>query len=67
MDNLRDFFIQNRGSIIGVIVAIIVIALKLYNFILAIILIVAGAILGNYIQYNKEEVKNKIKNIIDKM
>ena len=35
--------------------------------ILAVVVIVLGAIVGNYVQQNKEDVKTKLKNFIDKM
>ncbi len=67
MENLRDFWNQYKGAIIGVIVAILILITKLYNLVMGIILIVICAIAGNYIQLNKEEVKDKIKRFIDKI
>ena len=35
--------------------------------IVGILLILAGAFIGNYVQQNKDEVKTKLKKFIDKM
>ena len=67
MSNLGDFWNNYKGAIIGVIVAILILITKIYNLIVGIILIVIGAILGNYIQKNKEYVKDKIKGFIDRI
>ena len=48
-------------------VDIIILATRLYEVIVGILLILAGAFVGNYIQQNKEEVKDKTKKFIDKM
>ena len=66
MGNLKDFWNNYKGAIIGVIVAILVIMTKLYELIMAIILIILGAIAGNYIQQNKNYVKDRLKNFIDR-
>ena len=67
MDDLKKFISQYRGAIIGVIVAIIVLATRLYALIVGILLILAGAFIGNYVQQNKDDVKTKLKKIIDRM
>lgn len=67
MEDFKKFIIEYRGAIIGVIIAIIVLATRLYALIVGILLILAGAFVGNYIQQNKEDVKIKLKNFIDKM
>ena len=55
------------GTIFGVIIAILIIATGLHNLILVIAVLLLGAFIGNYIQQNKEEVKEKIKRFIDKI
>ena len=65
MEGLKNFWNNYKGAIIGVIVAILVIMTKLYELIMAIILIILGAIAGNYIQQNKNYVKDRLKNFID--
>ena len=67
MDEIKKFIMQYRGAIIGVVIAIIVLATRLYNLIVGILLILAGAFIGNYVQQNKDEVKTKLKSFIDKM
>lgn len=67
MEKLKEFWNNYKGAIIGVIVAILILATKIYNLIVAIILIVIGAFAGNYVQQNKQYVKDKIKQFIDRM
>ena len=67
MDSLKNFWNNYKGAIIGVIIAILVLLTNLYRLFIAIILIFIGAIAGNYIQQNKSEVKEKLKNFIDRV
>ena len=67
MNNFKDFWNQFRGAIIGVIIAILILITGLDKLILAIVVIALGAFIGNYVQRNKEDVKAKLKNFIDKM
>lgn len=67
MEELKLFWNRYKGAIIGALVAVIVIGLRLENLIIGIVLIAVGAFVGNYIQANKEDVKEKIKKIIDRM
>ena len=67
MEDIKNFLSKYKGTIIGVIVAIIILATRLYEVIVGILLILAGAFVGNYIQQNKDEVKDKTKKFIDKM
>ena len=67
MEDFKKFITQYRGAIIGIIVAIILLCTRLYDVIIAILLILAGAFVGNYVQQNKDEVKTKLKKYIDKM
>lgn len=67
MDDFKKFINQYKGAIIGIIIAIILLATKLYTLILGILLVLAGAFLGNYVQQNKEDVKAKLKKFIDKI
>ena len=61
MEDIKNFLSKYKGAIIGVIVAIIILATRLYEVIVGILLILAGAFVGNYIQQNKDEVKDKTK------
>lgn len=67
MENLKNFLKNYRGAIIGIIIAIIILATRFYNVILWAVVIIIGAIVGNYVQQNKESVKDKIINFIDRM
>jgi len=65
-NNFKEFWEKYKGAIIGAIVAIILLCTSLYKLCLAVIVIVAAMYLGNYIQRNKYEVKEKLKNFIDR-
>lgn len=66
MNSLKDFWSNYKGAIVGVVISILIIATRLYELIIAIILIVLGAIVGNYVQQNKQIVKDRLKNFIDR-
>ena len=66
MENLKEFWNKYRGAIIGVIIAILIIWTRVYKFFVAVIVIIVFAIIGNYVQSNKEFVKEKLKNFIDR-
>ena len=66
MGSLKDFWDNYKGAIIGVIFAILILFTKLYQLIIATILIILGAIVGNYIKQNKQIVKDRLKNFIDR-
>ena len=67
MKGFKEFIIKNRGAIIGGIIAIIALILNLHKALIAILIVIAGALIGNYIQHNKEFVKEKLKMYIDKL
>ncbi|MDO5556787.1 MAG: DUF2273 domain-containing protein [Clostridia bacterium] len=67
MDSLKEFWGKFKGAIIGAIIAILIWGTGFYHFILGVILVTLGIIAGNYVQNNKHEVKDKIKNFIDKL
>lgn len=67
MEDFKKFIGKYRGAIIGIIVAIVILATRLYALIVGVLLILAGAVIGNYVQQNKDDVKTKLKNFIDKM
>ena len=66
MNSLKEFWSNYKGAILGVIFAILIIMTNLYKLIVAVVLIILGAIVGNYIQQNKQIVKDRLKNFIDK-
>ena len=63
MNGFKDFITQYRGAII----AILILVTRLHDLILAIVVLVLGAFIGNYVQQNKDFVKTKLKSFIDKM
>ena len=67
MEKFLQFVIDNKYPIIGFIIAIVLIATGLYKLIIPIVLIIFGIYGGIYFQKNKEDVKDKIKNFIDKL
>lgn len=67
MEEIKNFIMKYRGAIIGVIIAIVLLITRLYDVIIGILIILAGALIGNYVQLNKDEVKSKLKKFIDRM
>lgn len=67
MEDFKRFWSTYGGAIIGIIVAILLLCTHVYEVIIWIIFIALGIWLGNYIQHNKDLVKNKIKDFIDKL
>lgn len=67
MNNFKEFLLKYRGAIIGALVAIVALLLHIYKVIIWAIVIFIGMYIGNYVQQNKEIVKIKIKNFIDRL
>ncbi len=67
MNGFKDFWEHYKGAIIGIVIAVLILITRLQDLIIALVVIVLGAIIGNYVQQNKEDVKAKLKNFIDKM
>lgn len=67
MEELKKFFSQYGGAVIGAIVAIIILCTHLYEFIIWVVFICLGIYIGNYIQHNKSYVKDRLKNFIDRI
>ncbi len=67
MDDLKRFLSQYGGMIIGIIVAILLLCTQLYKLIIGIVLLFICGYAGHYIQHNKFEVKEKLKNFIDRL
>lgn len=65
--NLKDLWNNYKGAIIGIVVAILILITRLHDLILGIVVLILGALIGNYVQQNKEDVKIKLKSLIDKM
>lgn len=67
MESIKEFWSKYKGAIIGVILGILILITRLHDLILAIVVLALGAVIGNYVQQNKEDVKTKLKSFIDKM
>ena len=67
MDDFKDFWNRNKGIIIGVTIAVILLITGLQQLVIGLVLIFACGFIGNYIYKTKEDVKNKTKNFIDKL
>ena len=67
MNSFKEFVKEYAGAIIGALIAIVVLCTNLYRLIIGILLIAVGMFLGNYIQRNKYEVKEKIKSFLDRI
>lgn len=67
MDNFKNFLTKYCGAIIGGLIAIVILCTRLYELIIGIVLIFLGMIIGNYVQRNKTQVKEKLKGIIDRL
>ena len=67
MGDFKNFFDNYGGIVIGIIISILILCTGLYKLIIGIILVGMGAFIGNYVQKNKKEVKEKLKNFIDRL
>ena len=67
MKEIKDFLMKYRGAIIGALIAILILCTGFYKLMIWIILIAIGIYVGNYIQINKDDVKDKLKNFIDRL
>lgn len=67
MEEFKKFLIKYRGALIGGLISIIALILNLHKVLVWILIVVAGVLAGNYVQHNKEFVKDKLKTYIDKL
>ena len=67
MEEIKKFIKDYCGAIIGGLVAVLILCTWLYKLVVGIILITIGIFVGNYVQKNKDDVKDKLKKFIDKM
>jgi uncharacterized membrane protein len=65
-NKFSDFLSKYTGAIIGILIAIILLILRIFEVVVALGIIVAFAFLGDYVQKNKTTVKEKLKSFIDK-
>lgn len=67
MEEIKNFLIKYRGAIIGGVVAILLLLTRLYDLIIGVVLIGLGIYIGNYIQINRDKVKETLRKLIDKL
>ena len=67
MEKILQFIMDYKYPIIGFLIAVVLIATGIYEWIIPIALICFGIYGGLYFQKNKDDVKEKIKNLIDKL
>ena len=67
MNEIKEFLMKYRGAILGALIAILILCTGFYKLIVGIILVGMGIYVGNYVQINKDFVKEKLKNFIDKL
>ena len=67
MEGFKNFWNQYKGAIIGIVVVILILCTKLYDLIIGCVVIILGAMIGSYVQKNKDIVKEKLKNFIDRL
>ena len=67
MEEIKNFLMKYRGAIIGGIIAILLLLTRLYDLIIGAVLIGLGIFLGNYVQVNRDKVKETLRKLIDKL
>lgn len=67
MEDIKNFLIKYSGAIIGGLIALVALLLNLHKVLIWVVIILAGIFIGNYVQRNKEVVKEKLKEYIDKL
>ena len=65
-DEFINFCMKYKGAILGALIAIVLVFTGILDALIIIGIVILGMILGNYVQRNKEIVKEKLKNFIDK-
>ncbi len=65
-DDFKDFIVKYKGAIIGGLIAVVLIWTGLFKLLIAFAVVLAGVLVGNYVQNNKELVKEKLKTFIDR-
>ncbi len=67
MNDFKGFFYQYKGAIVGIIIAVLLLIFELDRIIIGTVIILIGMFAGNYVQRNKQDVKEKLKKFIDRM
>lgn len=66
MDDFKEFWSRNKGIILGVTIAVILLITGMRDLIIGLVLIFTCAFIGDYVYKNKDDVKEKLKNFIDR-
>ena len=66
MEHFKDFIIRYKGAIIGGLIAIVLLIFRIHEFLIGCVIITAGILAGNYVQQNKEKVKEGIRKLVDR-
>lgn len=64
--NFNGLVAKYGGAFIGGLVALILCFTELYKILVCIVIVCLGIFIGNYVQKNKSNVKEKLKEFIDK-
>ena len=67
MKDLKNFIHEYRGAIIGGLIAMLILCTGLWKLAVSVVVIFAGVFLGNYVQQNKDEVKEKLHSFINRL
>ena len=67
MNEIKKFLRTYGGALIGALIAILILCTHLYDLIIWIVFICLGIFVCNYVHHNKNEVKEKLKNFIDRL
>jgi uncharacterized membrane protein len=65
-NDFKKFCLEHKGAILGGLIAIIIACTGLLKLLVIFVIIALGIWFGNYVQKNKEKVKETLKNFIDK-
>lgn len=65
-DDFLGFLRKYKGAVIGGLIAIIIACTGLWKLLIAVAVIISGFWIGNYVQKNKEKVKDFLRKLIDR-
>ncbi len=67
MDDFKNFLANYKYQIIGALIAILLLCTGIYKVVIALLVICAGIYAGYYFGKNKEQIKEKLKELIDRL
>lgn len=65
-NNSNGIFGKYGGAVIGGVIALILCFTEIYRVLVYCVIVLAGVLVGNYVQKNKSIVKEKLKEFIDR-